>query len=201
MKKKVRQSKSQEVRINSGTLRGRKLTFPDIEGLRPTLGRTRETLFNWIRPTLPDARCLDLFAGSGVLGLEAASIGASEVVFVENHGAAAKHIAAALESFHLSTRCSLHSGDALSFLSRPLPLAPFDFVFIDPPFANTQLLTNAVTLLVEQDLVQQAMYLEFEQQQEAAVEALMQQHGLKQLRSTKAGNTRSWLIAPNLTQG
>jgi 16S rRNA (guanine966-N2)-methyltransferase len=199
LKKKVRQGKSQEVRINSGTLRGRKLAFPDIEGQRPTLGRTRETLFNWLRPTLPDARCLDLFAGSGVLGLEAASIGAGEVVFVENHGAAAKHIETALESFHLSTRCSLHSGDALSFLSKPL--APFDFVFIDPPFANTQLLTNAVTLLVERNLVQQAMYLEFEQQQEAAVEALMQRRGLQQLRSTKAGNTRSWLIAPSLTQG
>tara|TARA_B100001093_G_scaffold259391_1_gene247970 strand:- start:1000 stop:1599 length:600 start_codon:yes stop_codon:yes gene_type:complete len=199
LKKKVRQGKSQEVRINSGTLRGRKLTFPDIEGLRPTLGRTRETLFNWIRPTLTDARCLDLFAGSGVLGLEAASIGAGEVVFVENHGRAAKHIDAALESFDLSTRCSLHNGDALSFLDTPLE--PFDFVFIDPPFADTQLLTNAVTQLVERNLVQQAVYLEFEQQQEAVVEALMQQHRLEQLRSTKAGNTRCWLIAPNLTRG
>ena len=122
-----------------------------------------------------------------------------QVVFVENDGTAAKHIEAALESFHLSSRCSLHSGDALSFLSTPLK--PFDFVFIDPPFADTQLLTNAVTQLVERNLVQQAMYLEFEQQQEVAVEALMQQHRLEQLRSTKAGNTRSWLIAPNLTQG
>ena len=199
MKKKVRQCKSQEVRINSGTLRGRKLTFPDIEGLRPTLGRTRETLFNWIRPILTDARCLDLFAGSGVLGLEAASIGAGEVVFVENHVRAAKHIDAALESFDLSARCSLHNGDALSFLGTPLE--PFDFVFIDPPFADTQLLTNAVTQLVERNLVQQAVYLEFEQQQEAVVEALMQQHRLEQLRSTKAGNIRSWLIAPNLTRG
>jgi 16S rRNA G966 N2-methylase RsmD len=64
------------------------------------------------------------------------------------------------------------------FSQQAFTLAPFDFVFIDPPFANTQLLTNAVTLLVERNLVQQAMYLEFEQQQEAAVEALMQQHGL-----------------------
>ena len=187
------------MRINSGTLRGRKLTFPDTEGLRPTLGRTRETLFNWIRPTLTDTRCLDLFAGSGVLGLEAASIGAGEIVFVENNGRAAKHIDAALESFGLSARCSLHNGDALSFLG--MPLEPFDFVFIDPPFADTQLLTSAVTQLVERNLVQQAVYLEFDQQQESVVEALMQQHRLKQLRSTKAGNTRSWLIAPNLTRG
>ena len=199
MKKKVRQGKSQEVRINSGTLRGRKLTFPDIEDLRPTLGRTRETLFNWIRPALTDARCLDLFAGSGVLGIEAASIGAGEVVFVENHGGAAKHIGAALERFDLSARCSLHNGDALSFLGTPLE--PFDFVFVDPPFADTQLLTNAVTQLVERNLVQQAVYLEFDQRQRAVVEALMQQHRLEQLRSTKAGNTRSWLIAPNLMRG
>ena len=187
------------MRINSGALRGRKLLFPNIEGLRPTLGRTRETLFNWIRPSLNNARCLDLFAGSGVLGIEAVSIGAQEAVFVDNNPAAADHIKVALETFDLSSRCILHEGDALNFLHGCEE--PFDFVFIDPPFADTQLLTNAVTQLVERNLVQQAVYLEFEQQQEAVVEALMQQHRLEQLRSTKAGNTRSWLIAPNLTRG
>ena len=187
------------MRINSGALRGRKLLFPNIEGLRPTLGRTRETLFNWIRPSLNNARCLDLFAGSGVLGIEAVSIGAQEAVFVDNNPAAADHIKAALETFDLSSRCILHEGDALNFLRGCEE--PFDFVFVDPPFAQTQLLSHAVTQLVERNLVQQAIYLEFEPQQEATVATLMKQHSLEQLKSTKAGNTRAWLIAPNLSQG
>lgn len=199
MKKKVRQGNSQELRINSGTLRGRKLLFPNIEGLRPTLGRTRETLFNWIRPSLNNARCLDLFAGSGVLGIEAVSIGAQAAVFVENNPTAAEHIKVALETFELSSRCILHEGDALNFLHSCEE--PFDFAFVDPPFAQTQLLGHAVTQLVERNLVQQAIYLEFEPQQEATVAALMKQHSLEQLTSTKAGKTRAWLIAPNLSQG
>ena len=173
--------------------------FPNIEGLRPTLGRTRETLFNWIRPSLNNARCLDLFAGSGVLGIEAVSIGAQEAVFVENNPAAAEHIKVALETFELSSRCVLHEGDALNFLHSCEE--PFDFAFVDPPFAQTQLLGHAVTQLVERNLVQQAIYLEFEPQQEATVAALMKQHSLEQLKSTKAGKTRAWLIAPNLSQG
>ena len=199
MKKKVRQGNSQELRINSGALRGRKLLFPNIEGLRPTLGRTRETLFNWIRPSLNNARCLDLFAGSGVLGIEAVSIGAQAAVFVENNPTAAEHIKVALETFELSSRCILHEGDALNFLNSCEE--PFDFAFVDPPFAQTQLLGHAVTQLVERNLVQQAIYLEFEPQQEATVAALMKQHSLEQLTSTKAGKTRAWLIAPNLSQG
>ena len=199
MKKKVRQGNSQELRINSGALRGRKLLFPNIEGLRPTLGRTRETLFNWIRPSLNNARCLDLFAGSGVLGIEAVSIGAQAAVFVENNPTAAEHIKVALETFELSSRCVLHEGDALNFLNSCEE--PFDFAFVDPPFAQTQLLGHAVTQLVERNLVQQAIYLEFEPQQEATVAALMKQHSLEQLTSTKAGKTRAWLIAPNLSQG
>ena len=79
--------------------------------------------------------------------------------------------------------------------------SPFDFVFVDPPFAQTQLLSHAVTQLVERNLVQQAIYLEFSPQQEATVAALMQQHSLEHLKSTKAGNTLGWLIAPNLSQG
>ncbi len=187
------------MRINSGALRGRKLLFPNIEGLRPTLGRTRETLFNWIRPSLNNARCLDLFAGSGVLGIEAVSIGAQEAVFVENNPAAADHIKAALETFELSSRCTLHEGDALNFLHSCEQ--PFDFVFVDPPFTRTQLLSHAVTQLVERNLVQQAIYLEFEPQQETTIATLMKQHSLEQLKSAKAGNTRAWLIAPNLSRG
>ncbi len=74
-----------QVRIIGGQWRSRRLEFPDVPGLRPTPDRVRETLFNWLAPVLPGARCLDLFAGSGALGMEALSRSAAEVVFVEHH--------------------------------------------------------------------------------------------------------------------
>ena len=78
-------AKSNHVRIIAGRWRGRKLEFPDSQGLRPTSDRVRETLFNWLAPVLPGAVCLDLFAGSGALGFEAASRDASRVVMVEQN--------------------------------------------------------------------------------------------------------------------
>ncbi|MEP6547214.1 MAG: 16S rRNA (guanine(966)-N(2))-methyltransferase RsmD, partial [Gammaproteobacteria bacterium] len=78
------------VRIIGGSWRGRRINFPDIPGLRPTPDRVRETLFNWLQHDIAGARCLDLFAGSGALGLEALSRGAKELVFVEQAVAAAR---------------------------------------------------------------------------------------------------------------
>ena len=78
-----------EVRIIGGQWRGRKLTFPNRQDLRPTLGRVRETLFNWLAPHVQGSRCLDLYAGSGALGFEALSRGAAEVTFVERDRKAA----------------------------------------------------------------------------------------------------------------
>lgn len=192
MKKNVRDNKPQEVRINSGRLRGRKLTFPSVQGLRPTLGRSRQTLFNWLRPTLPDATCLDLFAGSGVLGIEAASVGARHVVLVEQHAETAKHLARSIETLNLGDICSLEFADARSFLERCE--APFDVIFLDPPFAETGLLETAVNSICERRLLGQWLYLEFDQQQEAAVNALLLRYDLRLAKSTKAGATRSWLI-------
>ena len=76
---------SNQLRIIAGTWRGRKISFPPVAGLRPTPGRVRETLFNWLDPVIRDQHCLDLFAGSGALGIEAASRGAAEVVLVDEH--------------------------------------------------------------------------------------------------------------------
>ena len=112
LKKNVRSNTPQEIRINSGRLRGRKLTFPSVEGLRPTLGRSRETLFNWLRPSLPDATCLDLFAASGVLGLLAASVGAAQVVLVEQHDATAQHLAHSIDPLDLRDYCPMGIADA-----------------------------------------------------------------------------------------
>ena len=89
-----------ELRIIGGLLRGRKLAIADVPGLRPTTDRVRETLFNWLRPELAGADCLDLFAGSGALGFEAASNGAHSVTFVESSRAAATALSANIQQLN-----------------------------------------------------------------------------------------------------
>lgn len=122
-----------KVRILGGRLRGSVLDVGDAPGLRPTPARVRETVFNWLQPVLDGARCLDLFAGTGALGIEALSRGAAEVVFVERDATAARMLQANLTRLK-QDRGHVHRGDALAFLDGT-PQA-FDIVFLDPPFAN-----------------------------------------------------------------
>ncbi|MEL0047724.1 MAG: 16S rRNA (guanine(966)-N(2))-methyltransferase RsmD [Gammaproteobacteria bacterium] len=192
MKKKVRSKKSQEVRINSGSLRGRKITFPDVEGLRPTLGRSRQTLFNWLRPMLRETKCLDLFAGSGALGIEAASNGAEHVAFVEQQRQVGDCLKRSLEKLDLQNQTSLTVGDGITFLRQSSE--PFDVIFVDPPFAANELLAQALGLIVERKLLGQWLYLEHDQIQQTSVCALLAALELSVHKSTKAGTTSSLLI-------
>ena len=119
------------LRIQSGSLKGRSIEVPEV-GVRPTLGRIRETFFSWLRPSLPGSRCLDLFAGSGVLGFEALSEGAKHVVFVDCERACLQAIEKNAKDFGVLDRVSLVQAsapnlDALSGQS-------FDCVFLDPPY-------------------------------------------------------------------
>ena len=137
---------AQRLRIIGGQWRGRRLEFVALEGLRPTPDRVRETLFNWLQPLLPGARGLDLFAGSGALGLEALSRGAAQVVFIDSAATAVRQIEAHLSTLGSPdghTRCA----DALGWL-RDADVTPFDIVFLDPPF-HRQLLAPAAALLAE----------------------------------------------------
>ncbi len=131
------------MRIIGGRHRGRRLTFPSLPGLRPTSDRARETLFNWLQPWLPGARCLDLFAGSGALGLEAASRGAGRVVMLERSSVAARQLQLHIQTLALE-QVELHQADALNWLARPGE--PFDILFLDPPFAD-DLLAQSCDLL------------------------------------------------------
>lgn len=122
-----------QVRIIGGSLRGSKLAVPASAGLRPTPDRVRETLFNWLQPVIAGAHCLDLFAGTGALGIEALSRGAASVTFVEQ----SPPLAAALRDNLL--RLHQHAGtvrchDALEWLATGTD-APCGVVFVDPPFA------------------------------------------------------------------
>jgi 16S rRNA (guanine966-N2)-methyltransferase len=133
------------VRIIGGEWRGRKLHFPQSASIRPTPDRVRETVFNWLQLHTARSRCLDLFAGSGALGIEALSRGASETVFVERDPAAAQRIEASLAVLKC-TRGRVELEDAFRYLARPG--VPFDIVFLDPPF-NSGWLAKACVALEE----------------------------------------------------
>jgi 16S rRNA (guanine966-N2)-methyltransferase len=127
------------VRIIGGQWRSRILTFPTASGLRPSGDRVRETLFNWLGQTLHGQACLDVYAGSGALGFEAASRGAKTVTMIES----STPVYAALEhnrSLLAATNCQLLRGEALLHLKKlESQKALFDTVFIDPPFASNLL--------------------------------------------------------------
>jgi len=134
-----RGSDSRRLRIIGGQWRGRRFRFPPLD-IRPTPDRVRETLFNWLQPRINGARCLDLYAGSGALGLEALSRGAAAVVFVEQQRAASMALERLLRSWQASAwtvRCE----PARQFLAaRPTALMPpFDIVFLDPPYDSVEL--------------------------------------------------------------
>ena len=122
-----------QVRIVGGDWRSRRLPVADLPGLRPTPDRVRETLFNWLGQRVDGLRCLDLFAGTGVLGFEAASRGAAEVIMVENNPRAVRALEAARKALD-ARQVQIRRGDALEFARSATPLQQFDIVFLDPPY-------------------------------------------------------------------
>jgi 16S rRNA (guanine(966)-N(2))-methyltransferase RsmD len=147
------------VRIIGGTWRGTRLRVLDLAGLRPSGDRGRETLFNWLQMHLRGADCADLFAGSGVLGLEAASRGAARVTLLEKSGPAAEEIRKSLARLK-AEQVELIQGDAIAWLGQCAPQS-LDIVFVDPPF-GTGLETRALELLVAGNCVRKGgfVYLE-----------------------------------------
>src|SRR5512139_2050111 len=120
------------LRIIGGEWRGRKIRFPPVAAIRPTPDRVRETVFNWLQGVTPGSRCLDLYAGSGALGLEALSRGAREVVFVDVEPAVKRHLEEMLKLLGCD-RGRVVLAEARGFLADPGE--PFDVIFLDPPFA------------------------------------------------------------------
>ena len=119
------------LRIIGGQWRGRKLEFPSIAAIRPTPDRVRETVFNWLQNDIAGARCLDLFAGSGALGLEALSRGAATVEFIDCEPRIGQYLRETLQLLNTS-QGNVHVADSLKWLATTEP--PFDVVFLDPPF-------------------------------------------------------------------
>lgn len=127
------------MRIISGSAKGRTLKAPSWDGLRPTSDRLRETLFNILGPRLDDQRVLDVFAGTGAIGLEALSRGAAGAVFIEEDRRASALVAENAERCGVSDRCVIIRLAAETALARPVPGGPFDVVVLDPPYDHARL--------------------------------------------------------------
>lgn len=147
-------------RIIGGEWRSRRFVFPDEPGLRPSPDRVRETLFNWLSPVLPGARCVDLFSGSGALGLEALSRGAASVEFVDRSRAALASIQEHLQVLKCDAGFTTQA-DVSGWLGRAQEA--FDVVFLDPPF-GAGLVAPTLTALADRGLVQPGsrVYIESE---------------------------------------
>jgi 16S rRNA (guanine966-N2)-methyltransferase len=146
------------MRVIAGTYRSRILKSLKGLALRPTSDRLRETLFNVLAPNLAGSRFVDLFAGTGAIGIEALSRGAAEVVFIENHAPAATLIRRNLESLSINTGATVLAVDALRGLamlaSRKHHSAPgFDYIFLDPPYAAAEDYSRVLEFLGTADLL------------------------------------------------
>ncbi|QEP44446.1 16S rRNA (guanine(966)-N(2))-methyltransferase RsmD [Ectothiorhodospiraceae bacterium BW-2] len=176
-------ARSHQLRIIGGKWRSRKLPVLALPGLRPTTDRVRETLFNWLQGSIASSRCLDLFAGSGALGLEALSRGAVESLFVDRSAAVVEQLQRNLALLQASEQARVVQSDALAYLSACQQ--PFDIIFIDPPFGSG-LLPQALTLLQQQRLLtpKGVLYFESDAPQQ---EADMARCGLQLLKQQRAG--------------
>ncbi|TPV57960.1 16S rRNA (guanine(966)-N(2))-methyltransferase RsmD [Aestuariibacter sp. GS-14] len=179
--------RSGSVRIISGQWRGRRLPVLDAEGLRPSTDRTRETLFNWLMADVQDARVLDVFAGSGVLGMESLSRFASEATFIEKNSQAAGQLKKNLAL--LKAQATVHQGDALQVL--PALSGPFDLIFIDPPFQHN-LVNPALQALQQHGLIAESAKIYIEQ--EVGAPPLLLPQGVSVLKHKQTGQFSYYLL-------
>ena len=188
-RKQSGKSQAGRLRIVAGNWRSRLLDVADVDGLRPTGERIRETLFNWLAPKIDGSRCLDLFAGTGALGLEALSRGASSVVFVEKSAAAARQLETNIGLLDARGATVLHES-ARDFLEGQ-PNRYFDIVFIDPPFALDAVRETCRLLADTGHLADNALvYIEDDR---ARVEPPLPE-GWQELRNKATGNVRYRLV-------
>ena len=160
-------NKSGQFRVIGGQWKGRKLKFIEVEGLRPSLDRVRETLFNWLQSDIHGARCLDLFAGSGAIGIEALSRGASHLDFVELNKKAVRQLETNLGLLDADDGNVIHQ-DAKQFLDK-IDQA-YDIIFIDPPF-HKGIAQEILSKLAQTNLLKEGalIYLEMEQNLEVDI--------------------------------
>lgn len=152
--------KTSKIRIIAGKWRGRKIPVADLARLRPTPDRVRETVFNWLQSYIVDAKCLDLFSGTGVLGIESLSRGAQSATFVEQNSKTAATLRGMLKILDVGAMM-VWQADALQWLTASKQ--QFDIIFLDPPF-GMNLLGKSLSLLVHSKCIhaQTIIYIESE---------------------------------------
>lgn len=187
-----KQQHTGQLRIIGGKWRGRKLAFPDVDGLRPTPDRVRETIFNWLQGLIGDARCLDLFAGSGALALEAASRGANIVTMVENNPQASKQLQCHCQLL-TATNCHVEPKTAQQFLNSSSQ--QFDIVFIDPPY-KLNLWSEIAELLMTHSILADNAYIYIECPSRGELPLFPPQWKL--IKDKRAGSVRYCLFKNNL---
>lgn len=187
----AKSSKAGSVRIIAGDWRGRRLPVADVPGLRPSGDRSRETLFNWLQAYLRNADCLDLFAGTGVLGLEAVSRGAASAMLVEKDSLAAVTLRENVAKL-VASQVSVVQAEAVSWLEGQ-KADSFDLVFIDPPFGKGLVLSALQALQAGRQLRADGLvYLET-----ACAEAIQPDPACWEiLREQELGEVRMQLLRP-----
>ncbi len=188
-RQKMNKPRPGRLRIVAGNWRSRLLDIADVPGLRPTSERIRETLFNWLEPRISGARCLDLFAGTGALGLEALSRGARSTVFVEKSMPAVSALNANIKTLG-AEGAVVRQMDALDYL-RGENAGRFDLVFLDPPFA-ADMIDEVCRLLVEREMLADDARIYIEQERSKAEPTLP--GGWELLKNKTAGNVRYMLV-------
>ncbi len=174
-----------KIRIIGGTHRSRQLAVLDQDGLRPTLDRVKETLFNWLGQDLTGQVCLDLFAGSGSLGFEAVSRNAAKVVMVEKSAKVMQQLKDNVKLLRAGDNCLVINDDALKFLTSNQ--LKFDVIFLDPPYSSN-LLAESLQIVSEHLTVNGVIYIEYHQN----IPELSQFNILKQ---SKAGSVNYALLS------
>ena len=185
-----RKNTPQQVRIIGGKYKGRKLRFQGDQSLRPTLGRTREALFNWLRPHLFSAQVLDAFAGSGALGFEALSHGAAHITLLDNNSHTHASLQASAADLDATEHCHILKTDTANYL-RTCKQA-FDIVFLDPPFDEPDLLRTTLQTLLQRQLVRHIIYAEA--QSIDTLTTLANDFQLTLVKRTKSGDTVAGLL-------
>ena len=188
-RQKQNNPRSGRLRIVAGNWRSRLLDIADVPGLRPTSERIRETLFNWLEPRIHGARCLDLFAGTGALGLEALSRGAGSAVFVEKSMLAVSTLTANIKTLD-AERAVVRHMDALDYL-RGENTERFDIVFLDPPFA-AGMIDDLCRLVADQKILANDAYIYIEQERSKTEPELPA--GWDVLKNKTAGSVRYMLV-------
>ena len=175
-------------------MKGRKLSFKDADGLRPTSGKARETLFNWLQFEISDKTILDPFSGTGALGIEALSRGARKVYFIEKNSKVFKILESNLNLLN-PNQYNLINQDSIKYLEKA-DLLPFDIIFLDPPF-NKELLPSILLLLSRKKLISTKSKIYIESEYEINIEFLNSNimYKCRIVKQKKSGNVHYCLIS------